>query len=120
MNTHATLRASSRPFPGLRPFRREESDIFFGREEQIDELLTRLGDTRFLSIIGESGCGKSSLVYAGLLAALETGFLTETGSRWRQVTLRPGNRPLRSLAEALVEADLLSPEAKKGGHAAAI
>ena len=30
------------PYPGLRPFRRDEADIFFGRDEQIDQLLERL------------------------------------------------------------------------------
>ena len=30
---------SDAPYPGLRPFRRGETDIFFGREAQIDELV---------------------------------------------------------------------------------
>ncbi|MGI9261703.1 MAG: hypothetical protein ACR2QR_06695, partial [Woeseiaceae bacterium] len=53
------------PYPGLRAFQRDESDIFFGREEQTDDLLARLEKTRFLAVVGESGCGKSSLVRAG-------------------------------------------------------
>ena len=61
------------PYPGLRPFNLEEHNLFFGREEQVDELLLRLQDTRFLAVVGPSGCGKSSLVRAGMMAALSVG-----------------------------------------------
>ena len=30
------------PYPGLRPFDEPEHDVFFGREEEIDELVKRL------------------------------------------------------------------------------
>jgi hypothetical protein len=89
------------PYPGLRPFRREESDIFFGREGLVDELVRRLARSRFLGIDGVSGCGKSSLLRAGLIPALETGFLVEAGVNWRIAKMRPGNRPLRALACSL-------------------
>jgi len=82
------------PYPGLRPFRWDEIDIFFGREEQVDQLLEKLGQTRFLSVVGPSGCGKSSLVQAGMLNALETGFLADAGARWRIANMRPGNCPV--------------------------
>ena len=58
------------PYPGLRPFRHDEADLFFGREEQVDQLLARLESCRFLAVVGRSGCGKSSLIRAGLLPAL--------------------------------------------------
>ena len=57
----------SNPFPGLRPFEPDEDHLFFGREEEIDELLRRLRTTRFLLVVGSSGTGKSSL-----LASLKT------------------------------------------------
>jgi MoxR-like ATPase len=50
------------PFPGLRPFEPDEDHLFFGREQEIDELLRRLRTTRFLQVVGTSGTGKSSLV----------------------------------------------------------
>ncbi len=89
---------SASPYPGLRPFRRDEADVFFGREEQVDELLNRLGDCRFLAVVGPSGCGKSSLVCAGMLAALEGGFLSTAGPRWFLAEMRPGNQPFANLA----------------------
>ena len=35
--------ASRCPYPGLRPFRRDETDLFFGREAQIEAMLAKLG-----------------------------------------------------------------------------
>jgi len=61
------------PFPGLRPFKRHESAIFFGRHEQVSDMLQRLEACRLLTVVGASGCGKSSLVRAGLLPALQDG-----------------------------------------------
>lgn len=91
------------PYPGLRPFEREESHLFFGRDEQIEQLLDKLAETRFIAVTGLSGCGKSSLVRAGLLANLEYGYLTEAGADWRVLAMRPGLHPLRHLAESLLE-----------------
>src|SRR5437588_440578 len=108
------LQFSSLPYPGLRPFREDESDIFFGREKQTDQLLTLLGQNRFLAVIGSSGCGKSSLVKAGLLPALKAGFLADAGSRWRICELRPGDRPLKRLARRLAAADLLGGDQEDG------
>ena len=93
---------SDAPYPGLRPFKRGETDIFFGREEQTDELVDRLSRTRFLSVVGPSGCGKSSLVRAGLLDALETGFMAAAGAGWQVADMRPGGRPMLRLADALL------------------
>src|ERR1700720_74543 len=96
-----TLQFSTAPYPGLRPFRYEESDIFFGRERQTDQLLARLEVNRFLAITGPSGCGKSSLIKAGMIPALQAGFMALVGSRWRICQLRPGAQPFRRLARAL-------------------
>jgi WD40 repeat protein/energy-coupling factor transporter ATP-binding protein EcfA2 len=101
------------PYPGLRPFQPDEAHIFFGREEQTDELLRRLKDGHFLAIVGSSGCGKSSLVRAGLIPALETGFMGSEGPLWLCVQMRPGTRPMRELAEALLESKALVQHAEQ-------
>ncbi|EDN71045.1 WD-40 repeat protein [Beggiatoa sp. PS] len=90
------------PYPGLRPFKREETDIFFGRDEISNQLIDRLGSENFLAVVGLSGCGKSSLVHTGLLAGLERGFLASAGIHWRIAEFRPGDRPFANLAEALL------------------
>ena len=95
------------PFPGLRPFEPEEVHLFFGREAQIDELLARLRRTRFVSVVGASGSGKSSLVRSGLIPSLYSGFMASAGSSWRIALMRPGGAPLRNLATALDRDDVL-------------
>ena len=89
------------PFPGLRAFEEEEDVLFFGREKQVDELLKKLRTQRFLSVIGSSGSGKSSLVKSGLIPALHSGFMAGAGSNWRICSLRPGVNPVGNLARAL-------------------
>jgi cell division protein FtsB len=94
----------SNPFPGLRPFEADEDYLFFGREQQTDELLRRLRRTRFLAVVGSSGSGKSSLVRAGLVPSLHGGSMAGAGSRWRDAICRPGDKPIHNLAQALHDA----------------
>ena len=64
--------ASDNPFVGLRAFGVADAELFFGREAQVARLVARLRETRFLATVGASGCGKSSLVLAGLIPALQS------------------------------------------------
>jgi hypothetical protein len=86
------------PFPGLRPFREDEADRFFGQEDRIEDLVYRLSNQRFLAVLGLSGSGKSSLVNAGLLAQLRPTKLRDGRPRWRIARLNPGDDPLGNLA----------------------
>ena len=61
-------------------------------------MVDRLARHRLLAVTGSSGSGKSSLVRAGLLEALETGLLAAAGPVWRFATLRPGGHPMTELA----------------------
>jgi len=107
---HAAGPQRLNPFPGLRPFRSDEHHLFFGREEQTAALLQLLRTNRFLAVVGTSGSGKSSLVRAGMIAALHGGTMTQAGSTWEVVVLRPGGSPIENLARAFVEADLYDAE----------
>jgi len=89
------------PFPGLRPFESHESALFFGREDQCDDLLMRLERRRLVAVVGMSGSGKSSLVRAGLLPALDRGYLPTAGSSWHIAIFRPGSDPVANLTRAL-------------------
>lgn len=93
------------PFPGLRPFKIEESHLFFGREGQSDEVLLKLSKHRFVGVIGPSGSGKSSFIYCGVLPILYGGFLTDTSPNWEVVVTRPGAGPIDNLAESLIAKD---------------
>ena len=93
------------PFVGLRPFEEEDSHLFFGRRNQMNELLERLESTRLVAIVGSSGCGKSSLVRAGLVPALKAGFLVKSRAAWRVLVIKPGKAPIRHLAAAVLRDD---------------
>lgn len=102
---------SRNPFPGLRAFAFAESDRFFGREDQIAEVLRRLRRHRFLAVIGASGSGKSSLIRAGVIPVLDQRLRTRSGSRWRIAIMTPGNAPIARLAESLAAPTALGTEA---------
>ena len=106
--------SSSRlPYPGLRAFRREEGDLFFGREDCINGMVDRLAATRFLAVLGSSGTGKSSVVKTGLLDALDLGLMAPAGSAWRVVEFKPGGAPLKNLALGLLQTRTEGTEAAK-------
>src|SRR5664279_2447377 len=88
------------PFPGLRPFAPDESDLFFGRESESEEVLGKLLKNRFVTVIGASGSGKSSLIYCGVLPKVRNQKNIES-SAWRIISFRPGNDPFGNLAEAI-------------------
>ena len=89
------------PFPGLRPFKPDESTLFFGRDEEIGDALDRLMRQKLLAVVGVSGCGKSSLVTAGMVPTLEMGLAGDPRQQWRIEILRPGDGPLRELERCL-------------------
>jgi WD40 repeat protein len=97
------LVSTANPFPGLRPFKIEESHLFFGREGQSDEVLLKLSKSRFVGVIGPSGSGKSSFIYCGVMPILYGGFLTDASPDWEVVVTRPGAGPIDNLAESLLK-----------------
>src|SRR5215207_5444079 len=99
------------PYPGLRPFRRNEAPVFFGRSKERIALLELLEERSFLAVLGSSGSGKSSLVLSGLIPDIATGkLLTESPTRFAFADFRPGGNPYAALARALAEKAL--PEVK--------
>ena len=95
---------AQQPYPGLRPFEPDETDIFFGRETHVDAMVDRLAQHHLLAVTGTSGSGKSSLVKAGLIEAVEIGLLAEAGPVWRIAQMRPRDHSMAELALALTTA----------------
>jgi hypothetical protein len=101
------------PFPGLRPFTAEDARIFFGRGREIDDLVRWMSDpaNRFIAVVGASGSGKSSLVAAGLMPALQDNAVA--GSRdWLWASFTPGepvDNPFVALAAKLLPLLKTSP-----------
>jgi WD40 repeat protein len=90
------------PYRGLHSFDAQDAHLFFGRDRLVDRLLARLGQdhapVRMLAVVGASGSGKSSLLRAGLLAAVARG---RAGSGWQTALLTPGSDPVGTLATSL-------------------
>jgi len=92
------------PYPGLKPFSYPEAHNFFGRTKILSQLVFRLKESQALYLVGPSGSGKSSLVFAGLLPALEEGVMRGAAEFWRYVIFRPSVDPIGNLADAIYEA----------------
>ena len=98
--------ALKNPFPGLRPFDEADAGVEFRHEPQLAALMGRLSRARFVSVIGASGCGKSSLVRAGLIPILREQY-EGSRRRWAIAKTHPGTRPVYELATALHSLDLV-------------
>ncbi len=88
------------PYMGLRAFEREDAELFFGREAEVEQVAEQLARVRFAALIGASGSGKSSFVRAGLLAAPRV-VHARGGAEPRVALLTPGAQPLAALARAV-------------------
>ena len=93
------------PYPGLVAFDEKDAGVFFGRKQEITEYLGILDTLRgpdrsqLLVISGGSGCGKSSLLRAGLIPRLRR------KPEW--VVISPfevAREPVRNLLDRLGEA----------------
>jgi uncharacterized delta-60 repeat protein len=84
------------PYRGLLAFREQDADFFFGREAVSVDLWERVRRSPLVSVLGPSGSGKSSLVFAGVLPEVRANV------EWAVVSMRPGGDPFRELAFALL------------------
>ena len=84
------------PYKGLDVFEEEDAELFFGREKLVDDLVSRVKDSRTIFVTGPSGSGKSSLVRAGLIHALKQGAI-KNSERWLYATMKPGRDPIGEL-----------------------
>ncbi|MBD2492296.1 caspase family protein [Aulosira sp. FACHB-615] len=93
------LNVENNPYRGLSSYDEKDSDLFFGREEQIQKLYQKVADNKqqLTLVLGASGTGKSSLVKAGLIPKLR-----KDDKTWRILPpFRPGESPLKSLNNVL-------------------
>ena len=120
------------PYKGLRAFREDDKDDFFGRDDLVSELLTDIekmlavepsaeNQGRFLTLIGPSGSGKSSVVMAGLLPQLKQGGKLTHSEQWVYLTpIVPGEHPLQALVNTLrphlpdIEPEILQKKLETG------
>jgi WD40 repeat protein/class 3 adenylate cyclase len=91
------------PYLGLAAFREADAPFYYGREA-FSERIHKAVKTKPLVavIVGSSGSGKSSAVFAGLLPKIRN------AGRWLVALARPGGQPFYGLSKALLP--LLAPE----------
>ena len=97
------------PFIGLRPFTRKEARIFFGREADIANLISRISKEGvdaepIILLYGQSGVGKSSLLHAGVLPRLEEHYDIHYKARETTGLLTTLKQALNSNGNSLIEA----------------
>ena len=99
------------PFRGLQSFEVEHAPVFCGRTMQVSDVLNALrrqaaAGKPFILVAGRSGCGKSSLVRAGVLPELTYPNVIEGIGLWRHGIFVPGHSSgdlFDGLAQALLE-----------------
>jgi len=97
------------PFKFLDSYTKDDRDIFFGRNREIEELYQQVFESKLLLVYGVSGTGKSSLIHCGLANKFQ-----ETD--WLPLIVRRGSNIVRSMANALslssvtsLESDITTP-----------
>src|SRR5687767_2707592 len=97
---------SANPFLGPQPYRAADRDRFFGREEMTQRLANHVLVHSCVTLFGDSGAGKSSLMQAGVIPELEEqhGFRVVRIDGWLA-----GEAPLERLVQALFQDLALGP-----------
>ena len=96
------------PYRGLLALEEQDTDFFFGREQETAAVLDAvMSDSRQLvTLIGNSGVGKSSLIQAGLIGSLKRRHMPGNAEwkaewpdtrQWAFLTMKPGDNPVRAL-----------------------
>ncbi|MFF8426910.1 AAA family ATPase [Streptomyces sp. NPDC016566] len=111
------------PYRGLAPYRQEDARWFFGRERSTEALVALLRATErpggLIMLVGASGAGKSSLLNAGLVPAVESGALGDGGRPNAVLQLVPGADPLGELTRRIPELASLAAKARQAEEDAA-
>jgi hypothetical protein len=113
------------PYRGLLALEEQDADFFFGREMEtatvLDTIIAKPG--RLVTLIGNSGVGKSSLVQAGVVGSLKrqrwpgdakTWPAALKDSRaWAFLSMKPGDDPVGALVSAFASlwfSDVTDPD----------
>ncbi len=84
------------PFAGLAAFQEADASRFFGRDRDVSAVVGKLRSHPIVAVAGPSGAGKSSFIRAGVIPAMK-----RAGQHVEAIVVRPGRRPLTTLAEVL-------------------
>jgi len=82
------------PFKFLDSYTKEDQEIFFGRDKEIEELHYKIFESNLLVVYGSSGTGKTSLIQCGLASKFND-------ADWMPIIIRRGNNINDSLKRSL-------------------
>jgi len=83
------------PYKGLQSFGYEDRHNYYGREKESKTIADQLPKTKLFTLLGASGSGKSSLIFAGVIPKIE-------GDEVQILSLRPQSHPFKSLATVFI------------------
>ncbi|HUS79972.1 MAG TPA: PQQ-binding-like beta-propeller repeat protein [Armatimonadota bacterium] len=105
---------SGGPYRFLDHYDPEDSEIFFGRERDVAAVVDMIKEHQLSVLFGPSGRGKTSLLLAGVIPALQAETQDPEQQDWLPVVMRCGEDPSQSAIEAVTselhEAGLNEPE----------
>lgn len=93
------------PFKFLDSFTKDDREIFFGRDREIEELYQKVFDSKLLLVYGVSGTGKSSLIHCGLANKFHD-------TDWLPLVVRRAGNINESIASAIKNASI-TPQQNK-------
>ncbi len=94
------------PYRFLDHYRVEDAELFYGREQETDEIIEMIREHPVSVLYGALGRGKTSLLCAGVMARMldEAAEADEDhGTAWLPVYVRTGDDPLQAAREAIID-----------------
>lgn len=95
--------ALNSPFKFLDAYTKEDRDVFFGREEEVDRLYEMVFQSNLTLVYGQSGTGKTSLVQCGLANRFNH-------THWFDVFIRRNENINSSLLSSLKKFEIIEKE----------
>ena len=86
---------STNPYKGLHSFAYEDRHNYYGREKESKTIAGQLPKRKLFTLLGASGSGKSSLIFAGVIPQIES-------DEVKILSLRPQSHPFKSLATVFI------------------
>jgi outer membrane protein assembly factor BamB len=92
---------SGGPFRFLDHYTTEDAEIFYGRDQDTDAVVEMLREHQLSVLFGASGRGKTSLLMAGVIPALQDETQDDEQRDWLPALVRCGEDPVEGTIEAV-------------------